>query len=766
MSATSRPDGPDAGAQFDRALARSAAALRGASDTREALRAVVESIATTLEYRTALVQVFVPAWDHFEPAVIYGNAAADPAVGQPLPAREVEQLIAQATLRRGCYWGEDVRTVDGLPSHIPDTPRSAAPDRWQPESYLLVPLRAVRGEVIGLLWVDEPASGRRPGDAELDLLAAVATQAGLVLEASLAADEDSRSQLAMQELLRLTGQLATVDSHAAIAAAAAASIAGALGFERVAVFLDDGAGTAAPMAARGLDATQLPPRLPELTVATLGRLEQPDHGCVLLTRDAAAEIPTLELDLASCHNAPGGAGWNDHLLVAVVRDDAGAPAGLVWVSDPTDRRVPTVDELRTLRAFANQIGHAIDSFDADSRLRHSVRQAIDESRSDRERAESAGQAKAEFLSRISHELRTPLHAVLGFGQLLALGNLDAAAYEESVERILRAGEHLTGLIDELLEVGQIESGTERVSVGPLDGEALIGEVVELVDPLLDRYQVQLLRPAPSSERRFVLADGQRLRQILINLIGNAAKYNRPGGTVTVSLASAGELTQFVVADTGRGIAESDAHDIFLPFERGAGARNAVEGTGLGLAVSHRLARAMGGSLRLEHSELDRGSTFVLELPSAAPVAAVEPTRPSAAALGQSSQPWQLGPITLAYVDDDPGNLELMQLIVGQSAGTTLHCATDGAEMLALLERMTPDAILLDLHLGDIDGSELLAIFKARPALASVPVIVLSADAQPATIERLRRLGAADFVVKPIAIDAFVGAVARALGRDP
>jgi PAS domain S-box-containing protein len=235
----------------------------------------------------------------------------------------------------------------------------------------------------------------------------------------------------------------------------------------------------------------------------------------------------------------------------------------------------------------------------------------EESRKARE-AQRANEAKSEFLSRMSHELRTPLNAILGFAELLALGSLSAEQHE-SVSLILEAGRHLLELINESLDMARIEAGRLTISLEPVSLGGLVQDTLDLIRPLAAKAKVQLTAEASSTSDRHILADRQRIRQVLLNLLSNAVKYNHVGGTVVLSceLTSEGRL-RINVSDTGPGIPPEQLAHLFTPFERLGAEQAGVEGTGLGLVLTKRLVEAMGGHLGVE-SRVGRGSTFWVDL---------------------------------------------------------------------------------------------------------------------------------------------------------
>jgi PAS domain S-box-containing protein len=242
--------------------------------------------------------------------------------------------------------------------------------------------------------------------------------------------------------------------------------------------------------------------------------------------------------------------------------------------------------------------------------------------SHREEAERASRAKSEFLSRVSHELRTPLNAILGFGQLLEVEPLNERQHA-SVDQIMKGGRHLLELVDELLEISRIESGEFKVSLRPIDVSTSLQDILHLLQPLAAERTVSIVSHIPP-ECPWAVADEQRTKQVLLNLLSNAIKYNRSGGGVDVSIADTGAGYLSVrITDTGRGIAPEHLERLFSPFDRLGAEQSTIQGTGLGLALSKLMVEAMNGRLKVE-SVVDVGSTFVLELPIAEPVALEAP----------------------------------------------------------------------------------------------------------------------------------------------
>ncbi|HEV2736142.1 MAG TPA: ATP-binding protein, partial [Longimicrobiaceae bacterium] len=377
-------------------------------------------------------------------------------------------------------------------------------------------------------------------------------------------------------------------------------------------------------------------------------------------------------------------------------------------------------------------------------------------------AERANRAKSEFLSRMSHELRTPLNSILGFAQVLDRAGM-APEHRKSVQHILKAGRHLLHLINEVLEIARIEAGRQSLSLEPVRIGGVLTEAVGLVRPLAEQLRITVEDAPRAFAGEYVRADRQRLTQVLLNLLTNAIKYNRPGGRVRLDCVfvpgkDGGDARLAVrVEDTGRGIPADRAGQLFTPFARLGAEQTEIEGTGLGLALSQRLTEAMGGSLTLEASGPE-GSTFRLELRSADdPLERVEEAR-----LAVSAAPAAHAPATLLYVEDNLANLSLVETILLSRPGWRTVPALQGQLGVELAREHRPDLVLLDLHLPDIPGEEVLRRLRADERTAAIPVVVISADATHAMVDRLRAAGADAYLTKPLDIDEFLAAVERFL----
>ena len=388
------------------------------------------------------------------------------------------------------------------------------------------------------------------------------------------------------------------------------------------------------------------------------------------------------------------------------------------------------------------------------------RKAIEEeARLARLEAERANSAKSEFLSRMSHDLRTPLNAVLGFAQLLELEPQNERQ-KESVGQILSGGRHLLDLINGLLDIATIEARRLSPPLETVDVSELVHEVVDLLAPLGIARQISVQADVDHGCLTHLRADRQRLKQVLLNLVGNAVKYNFEGGRVLVSCTSTsdGRVT-ITVTDTGQGIPPDKLGLLFQPFERLGAEQTAVEGTGLGLTGSKSLTHAMGGTIGVR-SHPGHGAEFWVEFPAAPGTPAADATcaevREPVADLALSG--------TVLYIEDNPANLRLMSRVLARRPGVTVLTAATGAIGLALARAQRPDLVFLDLHLPDQRGEEVLRQLRADAATRDMPVAVLSADATPGHVKRLLDAGATAYVTKPLAITEVLCLVDTWLGR--
>ena len=410
----------------------------------------------------------------------------------------------------------------------------------------------------------------------------------------------------------------------------------------------------------------------------------------------------------------------------------------------------------------------------------------EQSERDRLAAEVASRAKSEFLSRMSHELRTPLNAVLGLAQLMLRNQRDPlpAAHRETMGNIERAGWHLLDMITEMLDLARIESGRLALNMTSVSLDDEVRECMALLAPMASEHQVRLEFELPPPQPLWVQADATRLRQVLSNLLSNAIKYNRPTGSVRVTIGREAASTParqdggrseanegrpganegriwLRVRDEGMGIDAEQAAHLFEPFNRLGAEHSKVEGLGIGLVITRGLVELMHGQLSLD-SEPGRGSEFTVTLDEAAqPGPAASPAVQEAA--GSARPPQRTARVL--YIEDNPSNVALVSSIFELRPSLSLLVARDGASGLAIAREHRPDLVLLDLNLPDIDGLEVFERLRRDPRTAMIRCVALSADATVARIEAIRAKGFTDYWTKPIDVARFLAGLDR-LVADP
>ncbi|MEO8936484.1 MAG: ATP-binding protein [Burkholderiaceae bacterium] len=360
----------------------------------------------------------------------------------------------------------------------------------------------------------------------------------------------------------------------------------------------------------------------------------------------------------------------------------------------------------------------------------------------KDHAEAANQAKTRYVTGITHELRTPLNGILGYAQILLKDDAIRGSHRAAIDTIHHSGEHLHGLIDGLLDLARIEAGKLRLDIAPLPMREFLDDVVRMVAPQAApkgiAFELRTLGRVP----RFVRADARRLRQILINLLGNAVRFT-DRGSVTLLLDHTREVACFHVIDTGIGIAPQDLERIFLPFERGsAGRRTGEPGTGLGLTITHLLTQLMGGELTVR-SEPGKGSTFTARLYLSETAehghARAPRHRPVSGYTGRRR--------SLLIVDDHPIQ---RQMLAGMllPLGFLIREAASGRECLESVLDAPPDAVLLDISMDDLDGWQTARSIRAH-GIGDMPIIMVSANTFENQSDNIHAADCQGFVDKPV-----------------
>lgn len=376
-------------------------------------------------------------------------------------------------------------------------------------------------------------------------------------------------------------------------------------------------------------------------------------------------------------------------------------------------------------------------------------------RSERLAAERANQAKSRFLARMSHELRTPLNAVLGFTQLLMM---DDTADQRPVrlQHVHSAGRHLLSLIDDVLDLAGLETGDLRINPEPVDLAALVADTLPLLEPLRKQHGLTTAVDVPPLA---VMADPLRLRQVLLNLLSNACKYNRAGGQVQVRAQVASGEVLIVIEDQGRGMTDAQLRQLYEPFNRLGIESEGIEGTGIGLTIVKALVERMGGSVQL-HSQIGLGTRAEVRLPAATgpdvPAATATRAGPEAGGLLDARR-------GVLYIEDNAVNALIVRELLLRRPDIELHLAADGASGLAAAHRERPALVLLDMQLPDMDGLLVLAQLRADPATADLPCIALSANALPDDMSRALAAGMAAYWTKPLDVAEFSRAIDALFG---
>jgi len=376
-------------------------------------------------------------------------------------------------------------------------------------------------------------------------------------------------------------------------------------------------------------------------------------------------------------------------------------------------------------------------------------------------AESANQAKSEFLSSMSHELRSPLNAILGFAQLMESGTPQPTpAQKDSIDQILQAGWYLLELINEVLDLALIESGKLSLSPEPILLDDVLADCHAMIEPQARKSGIRLSFP-PADNTLFVKADRTRVKQIFVNLLSNAIKYNRVGGLVEVrcSVAASGRI-RISFQDTGEGLTPDKLAQLFQPFNRLGQEAGVEEGTGIGLVVSQRLATLMGGAIGAE-STVGVGSLFWVELDSTAAVQLARGAIESAAAPAPKTAEGA-SIRTVLCVEDNPANLLLVAKLLARRPDIRLLSARDGRSGIEIAHASLPEVILMDINLPGMSGIAALGILAADPATARIPVVALSANAMPRDIEKGLEAGFFRYLTKPIKVAEFMDTLDAAL----
>ncbi len=383
----------------------------------------------------------------------------------------------------------------------------------------------------------------------------------------------------------------------------------------------------------------------------------------------------------------------------------------------------------------------------------------------RDLAQQASSTKSRFLSSVSHELRTPLNAIIGFSELgLEFDEEDdkEELFEDQIsnlQQILSAGQHLLTLINEILDLAAVESGKTVLSIEPIGVEKLLEDVVSLTQPQAEKYGIKLINKIQLDKDLCILCDQTRLKQVLLNLISNAIKYNSQAGTVILSTETIDLITLRInVSDTGPGIPLEKQKYLFDPFSRLGSENSNTEGTGIGLTITKKLVELMGGAISFD-SKIGVGTCFSVDFKISDEVKQKDPALVENQAAPLKQMEKREGKFHILYIEDNAMNTQLVQKVLKKNRpDIELLCADHARKGIELAVKNQPDLILMDIQLPEIDGIQAFKKLRTFNETRDIPVIALSANAMKHQVEEVMSLGFKLYMTKPINIHMLLNTI--------
>jgi len=705
-------------------------------------REFVRRLANALDSRYAFASRFDAANTRAHVIALWDGANLQEGMEYPLPGSPCENVLA------GDIVAFDSNIAELFPAERQEL------EAMNAQSYLAIPLKSMAGRVIGHLAVID-TQPKNWQERDFGILRIFAARCAAELERQSAEQGMQRTNQALSRRLELEALVAETSTRFmniepegidAEIERTLDAVGRFIGSDRGMIFLyDDDASEATlryvwPQAASGL-ASRVP---------AMRRQDVPEVLDYFLAQRM--------LNASRPEKLPPGFEKLDGLLGAPVMSRIAVPmvchsrtTGILAFHSLGNERAWPDEDLRLLRLLAEIVSSAIARRETAAALQLA-----------KNAAESANRAKTEFLANMSHELRTPLNGILGYAQLLRRDPALQSDQRESVAGIESCGEHLLTLISEILDLAKIESGRLQLELGHIDLDTLLREVADVArvratqSGLMFTYQTATRLPA------FVLVDGRKLRQILLNLLGNAVKFTDHGSVclrvAAVRVGRGRAKLKLDVEDTGIGIASADLETIFDPFHQVRPADRAIEGTGLGLAISRKLTALLGGTLSVR-SERGKGSTFTVEIE----VEEVGAQRDEASGHTAPVTGYEGPRKRILIVDDKADNRQILARLL-KSIGFEIDTADNGAEAIELAQRLRPDLIFMDLVMPIKDGfAAIREIRELQVPAARVPIVAVSASAFENTRVQSVAAGCDDFITKPVRLDHVIDIVGRLLG---
>jgi signal transduction histidine kinase len=438
--------------------------------------------------------------------------------------------------------------------------------------------------------------------------------------------------------------------------------------------------------------------------------------------------------------------------------------GIITLADgTTDIDIPSIGRSDQIGDMARAVKNFQESLIENERLHAEQAEKAIELEQARNSAEAANQAKSDFLSSMSHELRTPLNSILGFGQILETDTEPALTADQldSLSRIMKGGQHLLELINDVLDFARIEAGKVVFSYEDVPARVILEDCLTLVEMMAAQRNITIVVGDSFLAAPDMRADYTRLKQSLLNLLSNAIKYNSVNGTVTVGCGEVpGGMVRISIKDSGKGVDKELIEELFEPFNRLDAEASDIEGAGIGLTITRQIIQNMGGRIGVE-STRGVGSTFWIELPVAEKSRA-DIARENIRVLEDKNDRLREVSGTVLYVEDNPDNLKLMELIVSRTEGISLISAHNALLGIELAKTRAPDLIILDINLPGMDGFEALKELQGLTATRHIPVIALSANVLTREVKRGIDAGFLRYLTKPVQIAEVTEAIREIL----